>query len=125
MWLYGIVFVAGSFITLIILLNMVIAVMSMSLEESVVSQSALVYREKLTECVNNYHRLPKHFTKKFEKNKQLYVLDVDPQLDLETYAAAAESGEDANYERLRKQMLELMLKGGGSNSQSFKGSDEE
>jgi len=57
-WLYGIVFVIGSIMTLIILLNMVIAIMSMSLENAIVSHDALVNRERLTECVSNYHRLP-------------------------------------------------------------------
>ena len=67
--LYSIVFVAGSILTLIILLNMVIAIMSMSLENAIVSHDALVNREKLIECVSNYHRLPKYFLKKFAANK--------------------------------------------------------
>lgn len=88
MWLYGIIVVAGSFLSLIILLNMVIAIMSMSLENAIVSHESLVNREKLTECVSNYHRLPNSCRKKFAKNKQLLVLEVDPQLDLEQYATA-------------------------------------
>ena len=58
MFVFWLIFLIGTLCALMIILNMVIAVMSMSLEESVVSQSALVYREKLSECVSNYHRLP-------------------------------------------------------------------
>lgn len=58
MWLFWIVFFLGTLLSLILLLNMVIAVMSMSLENVVNDQEALVNREKLIECINNYKRLP-------------------------------------------------------------------
>ncbi len=60
LWLFWLVFFLGTLLSLILLLNMVIAVMSMSLENVVNDQEALVNREKLIECINSYKRLPNH-----------------------------------------------------------------
>mmetsp|Transcript_20363 Transcript_20363/g.27533 ORF Transcript_20363/g.27533 Transcript_20363/m.27533 type:complete len:125 (+) Transcript_20363:1095-1469(+) len=62
LWLYGIIFVFGSIMSLIILLNMVIAIMSMSLENVILDQDALIIRERLIECINSHHRMPKSIT---------------------------------------------------------------
>jgi len=81
--LFWIIFFLGAILSLILLLNMVIAVMSMSLENVVKDQDALVNREKLIECITNYRRLPNHLKDKFAKNKHLYIIEVDPQFDLD------------------------------------------
>lgn len=104
-WLFWLIFFGGTLMSLILLLNMVIAVMSMSLEEVVNESDALVNREKLIDIVNSLHKLPGHLTKKFKENKYLYVIEVDPifELDQQLYSedksgevggVAAESNEE-------------------------------
>ena len=58
MWIFWVLFFFGTILSLVLLLNMVIAVMSMALETVVQDQTALVNREKLLECISNYRRLP-------------------------------------------------------------------
>ena len=85
---------------------MVIAVMSMQLENVVKDQEALVNREKLIECINNYKRLPFMLANKFKTNKQLFVIEVDPQFDLDEHMAK-ESGsvETQAAERRQNEMM--------------------
>ena len=77
-WLFWIIFLFGTLMSLILLLNMVIAVMSMALEEVVNESEALVNREKLIDMLTNIHMLPKRYKKQFADNKYLIVIEVDP-----------------------------------------------
>ena len=77
-WLFWIIFFFGTLFTLILLLNMVIAVMSMSLENVVNDQAALVNREKLIDIIGNIHKIPNWISKKFSRNKYLFIIEVDP-----------------------------------------------
>lgn len=90
MWIYGLIFVLGSIMSLILLLNMVIGIMSMRLEEVVLDQEAYIIRERLIECMNSHHRMPKRIINKFKENKWLYVIEVDPHFDFEQQAASEE-----------------------------------
>lgn len=67
--------------SLILLLNMVIAVMSMALEEVVNESEALVNREKLIDILNNVHRLPRRYYEQLQENKYLFVIEVDPEYE--------------------------------------------
>lgn len=71
----------STLLTLILLLNMVIAVMSMSLENVYADQDALVNKEKLIDIVTYQHRLPAYLERKFHVNKYLFVIEVDPRFD--------------------------------------------
>ena len=77
-YLFWLIFFLGTLMSLIILLNMVIAVMSMSLENVVNDQEALVNREKLIDIISNIHKLPGAQKKKFKETKYLFVIEVDP-----------------------------------------------
>ena len=82
---FWIIFFLGTILSLILLLNMVIAVMSMSLENVVNDQEALVYREKLMDIVSNIDSMPNFILRKFRENKYLYVIEVDPQLEIDSH----------------------------------------
>ena len=80
-WVFNVVFVLASVITLLIILNMVIAVMSLALEKVKEMNEAYCYREKLIDIMANIHRFPTWIKRRFIANKYLIILEVDPKLD--------------------------------------------
>ena len=64
-WVFWTIFFFGTLMSLILLLNMVIAVMSMAMETVVNESEALVNKEKVIEILSNIHKLPARYKSQF------------------------------------------------------------
>lgn len=93
-WLFWTIFFFGTLMSLILLLNMVIAVMSMQLESVVSESEALVNREKLIDIVNSLHKLPNKLKNQLRDNKYLYVVEVDPIFELDEQLDSEQAGSE-------------------------------
>ena len=78
---FWVVFVLGTLVSLLILLNMVIAVMSATFERVEAETEAHLYREKLIAILDKIHMFPNSTKREFQANKYLLLLEVDPEVD--------------------------------------------
>ena len=81
MYMYWIIFVPVTIVSLLVILNMLIAVMSLTLERVKDQNEAVVYREKLIDIMQNIHRFPRWIKHSFFKHKYLLIIDVDPHVN--------------------------------------------
>ena len=108
MVLYSIIFVFFTIMSLLILLNMIIAIMSGKLEEVLEDEQAVIQRERLIKCIESHHRLPNYIKKRFSEYTHLYLVNVDPQEDVEgvadsagaSLAASGQSQDSASQDQL-------------------------
>ena len=78
---FWLTFVLGTLVSLLILLNMVIAVMSATFECVAAETEAHLYREKLIAILDKIHAFPDSTKKEFGAHKYLLLLEVDPEVD--------------------------------------------
>ena len=71
----------GTVISLLIILNMVIAVMSATFERVQEENDAYIRREKLSVIKENWYRMPDSYKRKFREAKYLVLVQVDPVVD--------------------------------------------
>ena len=74
-------FLVGTIISLLIILNMVIAVMSSTFEQVQEENDAYVRREKLMLMQENWYRMPDFFKKRFREAKYLVLIQIEPDVD--------------------------------------------
>lgn len=80
MIVFWIVFVFGTVIQLLIILNMVIAVMSTAFDEVTQTNTANIYKAKL-QCLQSYNAVymdTAQFKNEIEKNHYLFLMNIDP-----------------------------------------------
>ena len=79
--LFWLVFFFGTVTSLLIILNMVIAVMSSTFARVESENEAHIYREKLLAMLENMHRISSSITSQYSEHKYLLLLDIDPETD--------------------------------------------
>ena len=79
--IFWVIFFIGTLISLLIILNMVIAVMSGTFERVQEQTEAHILREKLRLILDNLHRMPDRIMKRIESFKYLLSIEVDPEVD--------------------------------------------
>ena len=79
--MYWGMFFFGTFVALLIILNMVIAVMSASFAKVEEANAAHIMREKLEVIIQNWFRIPESYKKECTKSKYLVVINIDPVND--------------------------------------------
>lgn len=78
---FWVIFFVGTLISLLIILNMVIAIMGATFERVEQDQEAFIYREKLSLIINNYIRFSKSIRDQLNDSKYFLAIEVDPELD--------------------------------------------
>jgi len=96
---FWLLFLLGSIISLLILLNMVIAVMGSSFERVQEENTAQIYREKLRIMVGNAGSYPTYYTDQLVKCKYLFKIEVDPELKIETQQASEPQDLASAYDK--------------------------
>ena len=79
--LFWLIFLVGSLIALLILLNMVIAVMSAAFERVEEDNIAHCYRSKLEVVLENLYRMPRKYKQAINSCKYIVQVEVDPEVD--------------------------------------------
>ena len=79
--IFWLVFVVGTVFSLLIFLNMIIAVMGGSFEEVKSNEEAFKYRTKLALFVENYHKFPKKTQDDLKRYKYMISIEIDPVND--------------------------------------------
>jgi len=98
-WLFWIIFFIGSLVSLLIILNMVIAVMSETFARVQESNDAHIMHGKIDVILNYWFRIPSSYKNKFKEFKYLVLVDIDPPFD----PIKDEDSED----RIRKDVADL------------------
>jgi len=80
-FVFWVIFFIGTLISLLVILNMVIAVMSATFERVEAETEAHVMRQKLSAILENFHRLPKKVIENMIAHRYLLVVQVDPDVD--------------------------------------------
>ena len=75
------IFFIGTLVSLLIILNMVIAVMGGTFERVQEQTEAYILRERLRLILENLHRMPDSVLKRLASFKYLLSIDVDPEVD--------------------------------------------
>ena len=75
------VFFAGTLVSLLIILNMVIAVMGGTFERVAEQTESQIMRSKLELICSNYYRFPGSLKKRLSDIRYLLAVEVDPELD--------------------------------------------
>ena len=75
------VFCMGSLISLLVILNMVIAVMGATFNRVAEQTESHVMRSKLDLICCNYYRFPPSLKRKFKNQRYLLAVEVDPEID--------------------------------------------
>ena len=78
---FWLVFFVGTLISLLIILNMVIAVMASAFEAVEEENMNHIYRSKLHLIISNYHRFSPNMIKKLQESKYILSVEVDPEVD--------------------------------------------
>ena len=78
---FWIIFFCGTLISLLIILNMVIAVMGGTFERVSDKTEAHILREKLILILDNLHRMSPSIKDKLASFKYLLEIEVDPEID--------------------------------------------
>ena len=91
---FWLIFIVGNLVSLLIILNMVIAVMSESFASVQENIDANIYKMKVENLIENSHRLTKEDREEIEKHKYLVLIAV------ETYKEVDEDQKSEN--RIRK-----------------------
>ena len=79
--MFWFVFFIGTLISLLIILNMVIAVMSSTFERVAAETQAQIYRTQLTLISDNFYKLDKRTKKEIAACKYIVCIDVEPDRD--------------------------------------------
>ena len=79
-YIFWLIFCLTTFISLLIILNMVIAVMSSAFEKVEESNEAHILKEKLGVILENWYRMDDRFKKELTKHKYLIIVKVDPDV---------------------------------------------
>ena len=75
------IFFMGTLISMLIILNMVIAVMTSTYTRVETDTEAHISRAKLLAITTNYHRISTWRKKQVANNKYLLIIEVDPDVD--------------------------------------------
>ena len=76
--IFWLVFVIGTIVSLLIILNMVIAVMGGAFEEVNGNDEAVRYRAKLALFVENYYKFPTLIQEHLKRYKYMISIEIDP-----------------------------------------------
>ena len=79
--MFWILFFVSTLISLLIILNMVIAVMSSTFERVESDTEAYIYRAKLSKILQNYHMFDKSLKDELKAFKYILAVEVDPDSD--------------------------------------------
>ena len=79
---FWLIFIAGTMICLLIILNMIIAVMSETFTRVEEENVAHMYREKLIAILDKIHLFDKATINKFAEQRYLLLVEVDPETDV-------------------------------------------
>ena len=85
--------------SLLIILNMVIAVMGATFERVGEDTEAFVTRSKLQAILENYHKLSDEIRQEFKAHKYLLIIEVDPEAEPEN--------EKSGYSKLDKRLVDV------------------
>ena len=105
-WLFWIIFFLCTIISMLIILNMVIAVMSASFERISGENDAHILKGKVEVILNYWFRIPSSFKRQFTEYKYLLLVDIDPTVD----QIKDEDSEDrirADIKALQKQIFNI------------------
>ena len=80
-FIFWTVFFIGTLISLLIILNMVIAVMGAAFTKIEENQQSYIYRSKIKLIIENHHRLNDSIKDQLKEYKYLLAVDVDPEVD--------------------------------------------
>jgi len=80
-FLFWVLYFIGSLVSLLLILNMVIAVMGSTFVRVSEQTEAFILCEKLSLVLENYHRLPRDTIDKLESYKYVLSVEVDPDYD--------------------------------------------
>ena len=78
---FWLVFFVGTLISLLIILNMVIAVMGSAFEKVDEENMNHIYRSKLQLIEQNFHRFNPDMKRQLGESKYILSLEVDPEVD--------------------------------------------
>lgn len=78
---FWIIFFVGTLISLLVILNMVIAVMGTAFEKVSEDTEAHIYRTRLNAMLKTFYIFPTSLRKEMKKNKYLVSIEVDPSCD--------------------------------------------
>lgn len=81
MFVYWVVFVICSIISLLVILNMVIAVMGATFERVDGETQVVIIRQRLLQYIDNRLLLPNNITQALKKSNYLIVIKADPEVD--------------------------------------------
>ena len=81
-FVFWFIFFIGSLISMLIILNMVIAVMTGTYTRIEADTEAHISRAKLQAITKNYHRIGDWRKKEFASKRYMLIVDVDPEVDL-------------------------------------------
>jgi hypothetical protein len=105
-WLFWIVFFLCTFISMLIILNMVIAVMAASFDRVQGENEAHILKGKVEVILNYWFRIPSSYKRLFKEFKYLVLVDIDPMFD----PIKDEDSEDrirADIKSLKKQVFNI------------------
>ena len=80
-FIFWLIFVVGTLISLLIILNMVIAIMGGSFSRVDQDKEAYIYRAKLSLIIYNYYRFSKATKHELNNKKYMVAIEVDPVID--------------------------------------------
>ena len=104
--IFWIVFLLGTLMSLLILLNMVIAVMGGAFEEVNSNEEAEICRSKLQQILDNFDRLPIGMVQQLSEYKYICVYEVEPESDPIGKLTHEERTEDT-LDKISKTLAEL------------------
>lgn len=81
LFLFWLIFCIGSVLSLLIILNMVIAVMQEAFDRVDADTDAFIRRQKLTAIIKNFPFLGNDIIEKLVEHKYVLAVEVDPEID--------------------------------------------
>lgn len=110
-WLFWIIFFIGTLLSLLIILNMVIAVMSSTFERVESDTEAYILRERISLIYDYFELLPKKLKQSLKENPYLITIQVDPDVD-PIPDDTEENRLSERIDRMEKNITALLLKNG-------------
>lgn len=81
MWLFWVIFFIGTLVSLLIILNMVIALMGATFERVGDDTDAYILRDRIALVCENYELFPKKIQERIRNAQYLVTIQVDPDID--------------------------------------------
>ena len=111
--IFWFIFFVGTLVSLLIILNMVIAVMGATFERVDSDTEAHIYRTRLTSIVHNFYMFPQGLKDSLVRDKYLIAIEVDPDVDpiekesMEKRINARISGINADLTGMNEELVKM------------------